>query len=101
MMEMLYAFPLFVGLPGGPEMMIILLLVVLLFGANKLPKLARASGQALGEFQKGREEIETELSEMRGIDDDDDEDDVDDDALELESETEVERALDDRSDAAI
>lgn len=57
--------PLFPGLPGGPEMIVILLIVVLLFGANKLPKLARSSGQAMGEFKKGREEIEDELSEMR------------------------------------
>ncbi len=58
--------PLFPGLPGGPEMIVILLIVVLLFGANKLPKLARSSGQAMGEFKKGREEIEDELQDMRG-----------------------------------
>jgi len=34
---------------------------VLLFGANKIPKLARAAGQSIGEFQKGREELEEEL----------------------------------------
>jgi len=55
--------PLFGMIPGGPEMIVILLIVVLLFGANKLPKLARSSGQALGEFKRGREEIETELRE--------------------------------------
>jgi sec-independent protein translocase protein TatA len=53
--------PLFPGIPGGIEMLVVLLVVVLLFGANKLPKLARASGQAMGEFKKGREDIETEL----------------------------------------
>jgi sec-independent protein translocase protein TatA len=53
------------GLPGGPELMIILLLAVLLFGSSKLPKLARASGEAIGEFQKGREQIETEIRESR------------------------------------
>jgi sec-independent protein translocase protein TatA len=58
--------PLFVGgLPGGMEWAVLLLIAVLLFGANKIPKLARSSGQAIGEFQKGREEIETELEEMR------------------------------------
>ncbi|QCJ47849.1 twin-arginine translocase TatA/TatE family subunit [Haloprofundus sp. MHR1] len=54
-------FILFGGLPGGPEMLIILLIVVLLFGANKLPELARSTGQAMGEFQRGREETEQEL----------------------------------------
>ena len=53
------------GIPGGPEMLIVLLLAVLLFGASKIPKLARASGEAIGEFRKGREEVETELQEMR------------------------------------
>ena len=50
--------------PVGPEMLIILLVLVLLFGANKIPKLARSTGQAMGEFKKGREEIEDELSDM-------------------------------------
>ncbi|MFC7204099.1 twin-arginine translocase TatA/TatE family subunit [Haloferax namakaokahaiae] len=53
--------PLFPGLPGGPELLIVLLIVVLLFGANKLPQLARSTGQAMGEFRRGREEIEDEL----------------------------------------
>jgi len=54
-----------IGLPGTQEMMIILLIAVLLFGANKIPKLARSTGEAMGEFQKGREEVESELEEMR------------------------------------
>ena len=40
--------------PVGPEMLIILLVLVLLFGANKIPKLARSTGEAMGEFKKGR-----------------------------------------------
>ncbi|AQL41317.1 Sec-independent protein translocase TatA [Halorientalis sp. IM1011] len=59
-------FPLVVpGIPGGPELLVILLIAILLFGANKIPELARSSGQAIGEFQKGREEIEEELQEMK------------------------------------
>ncbi|WP_254824349.1 Sec-independent protein translocase subunit TatA/TatB [Haloglomus halophilum] len=53
--------PLFFGLPGGPEMLVVLLLVVLLFGADRLPKLARSSGQAMGEFRRGREAVEAEI----------------------------------------
>ena len=55
--------PLFPGLPGGPELLIVLFVLVLLFGANKIPKLARSTGQAMGEFKRGREEIEDELQE--------------------------------------
>jgi sec-independent protein translocase protein TatA len=55
--------PLFPGLPGGPELLIVLFVLVLLFGANKIPKLARSTGQAMGEFKRGREELEEELQE--------------------------------------
>jgi sec-independent protein translocase protein TatA len=68
--------PLFPGIPGGPELLIVLLIVVLLFGANKLPKLARSSGQAMGEFKRGREEIDQELRSMSEKDADADADDA-------------------------
>lgn len=55
----------FVGIPGGPELLVILLLAVLLFGADRLPKLARSSGQAMGEFRKGREAVEAEIRAAR------------------------------------
>ena len=65
--------PLQVPIPGGPELVIILLVLVLLFGANKIPKLARSTGQAMGEFQKGRQELNEELEDMKeGPDTDDD-----------------------------
>ncbi|MES3517320.1 MAG: twin-arginine translocase TatA/TatE family subunit [Natronomonas sp.] len=53
------------GLPGGPELLIIVAIIVLLFGASKLPKLARSMGSATGEFKKGRAEVEQELEEMQ------------------------------------
>jgi len=64
--------PLQVPIPGGPELVIILLVLVLLFGANKIPKLARSTGQAMGEFQKGRQELNEELEEMKEGPDSDD-----------------------------
>ena len=57
-------------LPGGFEWIIILIIiaVLLLFGPQKLPELARGIGKALGEFRRGKMEVErqisTELSEM-------------------------------------
>ena len=65
--------PLFGPVPGGMEIMVVLLVAVLLFGANKLPKLARSTGQAMGEFRKGREEIEREIRDSAaGVERDDD-----------------------------
>ncbi|QDX39989.1 twin-arginine translocase TatA/TatE family subunit [Salarchaeum sp. JOR-1] len=58
------------GLPGGMELAVILLLAILLFGANKLPALARSSGQAIGEFKRGRAELEAELRDAATGDDD-------------------------------
>ena len=62
---MVQMIPLFGPVPGGMEMMVILLIAVLLFGANKIPKLARSTGEAMGEFKKGRQEVEEELQEMQ------------------------------------
>jgi sec-independent protein translocase protein TatA len=41
---------------GWPELLIILLVIVVLFGARKLPDLARSLGKSLSEFKKGRNE---------------------------------------------
>lgn len=83
--------PLFGPVPGGMEMLVILLVAVLLFGADKLPKLARATGEAMGEFKKGREDIEREIrtgserAERGALESDP----LDSDALEFDSEDET------------
>ncbi len=41
---------------GGPELLIILVVVLLLFGAAKLPQLARSLGASAKEFKKGIDE---------------------------------------------
>jgi sec-independent protein translocase protein TatA len=43
-------------MPGGPEWIIILLVVLVIFGGSQLPKLARGLGSAQREFKKGLEE---------------------------------------------
>jgi sec-independent protein translocase protein TatA len=39
---------------GAPELIIILLIIMLIFGGAKLPKLARSLGESSKEFKKGR-----------------------------------------------
>ena len=50
----------------GPDMMVILLIVLLLFGAKKLPELARGMGRAVKEFSAARDEIERGLGQSDG-----------------------------------
>lgn len=47
---------------GGPDLLIILLIVLLLFGAKKLPELAEGMGKAVRNFNKAKDEIEREIS---------------------------------------
>ena len=44
------------------EMIVILLILLLLFGAKKLPELARGMGKSMGEFKKAREEFDEEIA---------------------------------------
>ena len=53
--------PLFAWIPHGTDFIWIFLLAVLLFGANKLPQLAKGLGKSLGEFKKAKEEFEKEV----------------------------------------
>ncbi|WP_457550069.1 twin-arginine translocase TatA/TatE family subunit [Archaeoglobus sp.] len=49
---------------GPNELLLILLIVFILFGANKLPELARSLGRAKAEFKKAEREAELELIEF-------------------------------------
>ncbi len=49
------------GSLGTTEMIVIALLVLVLFGAKKLPTFARSLGKSMGEFKKARDEFEHEL----------------------------------------
>ena len=66
---------------GTPELILILIVVVLLFGASKLPDLARGSGRALRIFK----------AETKGLTDDDDDASKTQSQLELEARQAAER----------
>jgi sec-independent protein translocase protein TatA len=51
---------LFWGVPGGMEWIIILLIVLVLFGANRLPQLAKGMGESIRNFKQGMAETEAE-----------------------------------------
>lgn len=55
--------PLF--LPIGPaEAAIVFLIAVLFFGADRIPKLARAFGESMGKFQEGKQKAQEEVDEI-------------------------------------
>ena len=56
--------PIIAGLLGlqGPEMLIIVGIVLLLFGAKKIPELARGLGKSMNEFKRARNEFEGEIN---------------------------------------
>ena len=55
---------LFIGGIGPMEIGIIVLIIILLFGAAKVPQLARSFGQAMGEFKKAKREAELDYKKF-------------------------------------
>jgi len=49
-------------MPGPQELGLILFIILLLFGANKIPELARGLGRGMKEFRKAQNEIEEEFN---------------------------------------
>jgi sec-independent protein translocase protein TatA len=61
---------LFTGQPGIGEVLIILAVILLLFGARRLPELSRSLGRSLSEFKRGRQEgLEDELKHTKSEND--------------------------------
>ncbi|MEZ5304351.1 MAG: twin-arginine translocase TatA/TatE family subunit [Verrucomicrobiales bacterium] len=52
---------------GGPELLLIGAVVLLLFGAKKLPQLARGIGRSLGEFKQARKDFDDEISAVKEV----------------------------------
>jgi sec-independent protein translocase protein TatA len=53
---------------GAPELLIILVVILLLFGGAKLPKLARSLGEAQREFKKGQDKKDEEPTTKESTD---------------------------------
>ena len=53
------------GMSGVPEILLIVFVILLLFGAKKLPELARSLGKSLNEFKRGQTESEPEKKEEK------------------------------------
>lgn len=53
------------GSLGWPEFTFIFLIVLLLFGAKKLPEVARGLGKSLGEFRKAKDEFHEEITKAK------------------------------------
>jgi sec-independent protein translocase protein TatA len=51
-----------VGFLGGWELILILAVVLVLFGAKKLPELAKGLGQGIKEFKKATNEVQNEIT---------------------------------------
>lgn len=50
---------------GSHEILLIFAIIVLLFGAAKLPELAKSMGRSMGEFKRGQMEVEKELESVK------------------------------------
>ena len=46
---------------GMPEMMVIMLVILLLFGSKRLPDLAKSVGKSMREFKKAAEDVKREI----------------------------------------
>src|SRR4051812_48211715 len=67
-MDMIYASLAFIDGVGTPEMMLIFVVVLVLFGGNKLPEFARGLGKTMREFKKAATGVEEEFK--RALDED-------------------------------
>ena len=52
------------GMPSMPELLIVLAIVVLLFGAKKIPDLAKGMGKGIKDFKKAIKDDEEDVKEV-------------------------------------
>jgi sec-independent protein translocase protein TatA len=55
---------------GGPELLLILVVIFVFFGAKKIPEIAKGLGQGIREFRKAARDIQEEVNkEVKPLDD--------------------------------
>ncbi len=59
------------GRLGMPELLVILVIILVLFGAAKLPEIAKSLGKAIKEFKKAGKEIKNDIEEVTKEDEED------------------------------
>jgi sec-independent protein translocase protein TatA len=52
-----------IGMPGGSEWIVIILVVILLFGGKKIPELMKGIGKGIREFNDAKSSVKTEIEE--------------------------------------
>jgi len=52
------------GFLGGQELLIILAIVIILFGAKKIPELASGLGKGIKEFKKAQKDVKEEIEHV-------------------------------------
>jgi sec-independent protein translocase protein TatA len=52
-----------IGLPNGPELIVILVVVLLLFGGKKIPELMRGLGRGIREFNDAKDKVREGIEE--------------------------------------
>ena len=55
----------YAAMPGGWEMVVIAIVILLLFGAKKLPELARGLGQGIREFKGAVDGVKDEINDAK------------------------------------
>ncbi len=55
------------GFMGGQELLIILAIVIILFGAKKIPELASGLGKGIKEFKKASKEVDKEIEHAEKV----------------------------------
>ena len=51
------------GLPGGPELIVIVLIILLLFGGRKIPELMKGLGKGIKEFNNAKNDVKQHIED--------------------------------------